>query len=46
MPAHHAKKRLLVVANARHGLSCVCALRPDQALFGALLGHAQKTPSL
>jgi hypothetical protein len=46
MPAHHAKKHLLVVANARHSPSCVCALRPDQALFGALLGHAQKTLSL
>jgi hypothetical protein len=42
MPAHHTKKRLLVVANARHSPSDVCALRPDQALVGALLGHAQK----
>jgi hypothetical protein len=46
MPAHHAKKRLLVVANARHSPSYVCALRLDQALFGALLGQAQKTLSL
>jgi hypothetical protein len=46
MPAHHAKKQLLVVANARHGPSCVCALRQEQALVGALLGHAQKTFSL
>jgi hypothetical protein len=45
MPAHRTKKRLLVVANARHGPSFVCAWRPDQALFGALLGHAQKTLS-
>jgi hypothetical protein len=46
MPAHHAKKHLLVVANARHSPSYGCALRLDQALFGALLGHAQKTLSL
>jgi hypothetical protein len=46
MPAHHAKKHLLVVANARHGPSCVCVLRQEQALVGALLGHAQKTLSL
>jgi hypothetical protein len=46
MPAHHAKQHLHVVANARHGPSHVCALRLEQALFGALLGHAQKTLSL
>jgi hypothetical protein len=46
MPAHHAKKHLLLVANARHSPSDGCALHPDQALFGALLGHAQKTLSL
>jgi hypothetical protein len=46
MPAHHAKKDPLVVANARHSPSHVCALRVEQALFGALLGHAQKTLSL
>jgi hypothetical protein len=58
MPAHHAKTRLLVVANARLSLSKAtdhrepverhspgygCALRLDQARFGALLGHARKT---
>jgi len=56
MPAHHAKTRLLVVANARlslskatvhpvegHSPSYGCALRLDQARFGALLGHARKT---
>jgi hypothetical protein len=46
MPAHHVKKRPLVVANARHSPSYVCALRLEQALFDALLGHAQKTFSL
>jgi hypothetical protein len=46
MPAHHAKKHLLVVANARHGPGDVCALRREQALVGARLGHAQKTLSL
>jgi hypothetical protein len=46
MPAHHAKKHLLVVANARHSPSYGCALRRDQTLFDALLGHAQKTLSL
>jgi hypothetical protein len=43
MPAHHAKTRLLVVANARHSLSYGCALRLDQARLGALLGHDRKT---
>jgi hypothetical protein len=42
MSAHHPETRLLVVANARHGLSHGCALRLDQARFGALLGHDQK----
>jgi hypothetical protein len=43
MPAHHAKTRLLVVANARHSPSYGCALRLDQARFGALLEHVRKT---
>jgi hypothetical protein len=42
MPAHHAKTRLLVVANARHSPSYGCALRLDQACFDAPLGHARK----
>jgi len=46
MPAHHAKRPLLVVANARHGTSYGCALRLDQAPFDVLLVHAQKTLSL
>jgi hypothetical protein len=46
MPAHHARRRLLIVANARHSLSYVCALRLDQTPPDALLGHAQKTFSL
>ena len=46
MPAHHAKRRPLVVANARHSPSYGCALRLDRTPFGALLGHARKTLSL
>jgi hypothetical protein len=46
LPTPHAKQHLLVVANARYSASDVCALRLKQALFGALLGHAQKTPCL
>jgi hypothetical protein len=46
MPAHHARRRLLIVANARHSSSYVCALRLDQTPSGALLGHAQKTLGL
>jgi len=42
MPAHHAKSRPLVVANARHCPSYDCALRLDRAPFDALLGHAKK----
>jgi len=41
MPAHHAKTRLLVVANARHSPSYGCALRLEQPCFDALLGHAE-----
>jgi rubrerythrin len=43
VPAHHAKRPPLVVANARHSPSYGCALRLDRQPFGALLGHAQKT---
>jgi hypothetical protein len=46
MPAHAAKTRLLVVANARHSTSYGCALRLDQARFGDLLGHAEFFHSL
>ena len=46
MPTHHAKRRPLVVANARHSPSYGCALRLDRMLFDALLGHARKTLSL
>ncbi|MBW8829530.1 MAG: hypothetical protein JF606_08890 [Burkholderiales bacterium] len=46
MPAHHAKRPLLVVANARHSTSYGCALRLDQATFDVLLGHARNTLSL
>jgi hypothetical protein len=46
MPAHHAKRRLLVVANARNSPGYCCALRLDQTPFGALLGHDQKTLKL
>ena len=41
-----AKRRPLVVANARHSPSCGCALRLDRTPFDALLGHARKTLSL
>ena len=37
MPAHHAIRRLLVVANARHSPGYGCALRLDQAPFDVLL---------
>jgi hypothetical protein len=46
MPAHHAKRPLLVVTNARHSPGYGCALRLDQAPFDVLLGHARKTLSL
>ena len=46
MPAHHARRRPLVVANARHSPSYGCALRLDRTPSGALLGHARKTLSL
>jgi len=42
MPTHRAKRRPLVVANARHSPSDGCALRPDRTPFFVLLGHAQK----
>jgi hypothetical protein len=41
MPAHAAKTRQIVVANARHGIHYGCALRLDRACFGDLLGHAE-----
>jgi hypothetical protein len=46
MPAHHAIRRPLVVANARHSPGYGCALRLDRPPSGALLGHARKTLSL
>jgi hypothetical protein len=46
MPAHHAQTHLLVVANARHSPGYDCALRLDQARFGALLVPARKTLNL
>ena len=46
MPTHHAKRRPLVVANARHSPSYGCALRLDRTPFDALLGHARKILSL
>jgi len=46
VPAHRAKKPLLVVANARHSTSYGCALRLDQAPFDVLLVHAWNTLSL
>ncbi|MDR1968220.1 MAG: hypothetical protein LBQ32_05945 [Burkholderiaceae bacterium] len=41
MPAHAAKTRPLVVANARHSTRYGCALRLDRSRFGDLLGHAE-----
>ena len=46
MPAHPAKSRPLVSANARHSPGYVCALRLDRSPFGALLGHARNSLSL
>jgi hypothetical protein len=52
MPAHHARRRPLVVANARHSPSYGCAKAKrsagyaccglDRTPSGALLGHARK----
>jgi len=42
MPAHHAKRPLLVVANARYCTSYGSPLRLDQQPFDVLLVHARK----
>jgi len=42
MPAHHAKSRPLVVANARHSPSYVCALRQGQEAL-AFARHKQSS---
>ena len=43
MPAHHAQKRPLVVANARHSPGYGCAFRLDRTPLDALYGRARKT---
>jgi hypothetical protein len=46
MTAHHTKRGLPGFANARRSPSDVCAVRLEQAPFGALPVHAPKTLSL
>ena len=46
MPAHHAKSRPLVVANARHSPSYGCALHPRSDAFGRAARARPKTLTL